>query len=236
MPNEYAARRVRLELEQLERRDLPSAGWVPFYGGFDLEAGNVYYDYRGIDYVPSPPVDMYFAYNGATASHLDFSQRSPAAVAFLADTPFNTVTYATASKLTLTQTIVNQPLTYNDTIVIRTSDGNLFKVGMALEVSNGGYPWVSFQFEKLNDPTAALGSLVATLQATVPDANSFLVKLQQAQNALNSPNADTRQNAIHQIEAFINAVVAQSGKKLTIAQANEFASDAQGIVDMLNTP
>lgn len=225
----------RLELEELESRDVPSSsGFVPFNGGYDLETGYVYYDYRGIDYVPSPPVDMYFAYNGANANHLVLMQRGGAAIAFLSNTPFESVNYATASSLLLTQEPINRPLNYNDTIVIRTMDGNVFKVGMALEVSNGGYPWVSFRFEKLNDPVAALNSLINTVQASIPDAKAFLVKLEQTQKALSSPNADTRQDAIHQIQAFINAVFAQSDKKLTITQANTLASQAQGLVDLLS--
>lgn len=61
-------------------------------------------------------------------------------------------------------------------------------------------------------------------------SNSLDSKLQNVADALNAANAGNRGDAINKLQAFINAVQAQSGNKLTVAQANQLIVAAQRII------
>ena len=58
----------------------------------------------------------------------------------------------------------------------------------------------------------------------------FDQKLINALSSLNAANANVRQDAINKLQAFINDCQAQSGKQLTVAQANELIADARDII------
>lgn len=60
--------------------------------------------------------------------------------------------------------------------------------------------------------------------------NSLGAKLENAQDALAAANAENRNDAISKMEAFINAVEAQRGKKLTEEQASELVEYASRII------
>lgn len=60
---------------------------------------------------------------------------------------------------------------------------------------------------------------------------SLDAKLQAAISSLNSVNNNTAKN---QLNAFINAVNAQSGKKITTAEANQLITEAQDIINSIH--
>ena len=85
----------------------------------------------------------------------------------------------------------------------------------------------------INNVVAAdpLGTLIAAVQAlTIDNKNGFLAKLQAARDLIAKGNNAA---ACGPIGAFISLVQAQSGKKLTVAQANGFIAQANAIRTML---
>jgi len=58
-------------------------------------------------------------------------------------------------------------------------------------------------------------------------------KLEVVQEALLAANSESRNDAIHKLGAFINAVEAQRGKKLTDAQADLLVDRAEFIISVL---
>ena len=70
-------------------------------------------------------------------------------------------------------------------------------------------------------PAQLLADLMAAVQALPPEGwnNSLISKLQQLQQVLSAPSS-----ACSEIKAFNNEVIAQSDKKLTTTQANQFLS------------
>jgi len=60
--------------------------------------------------------------------------------------------------------------------------------------------------------------------------NSLLSKLQEALEELNACDI---QDALGALQAFINEVRAQSGKKIPVGQANSFIADVQEIIQIL---
>ena len=63
--------------------------------------------------------------------------------------------------------------------------------------------------------------------------NSLDAKLQNALEALDAANAGQRQDAVNKIQAFINAVEAQSGKAIEEADADLLVDSAQLIISLL---
>ena len=63
--------------------------------------------------------------------------------------------------------------------------------------------------------------------------NSLDAKLDAVLNALNELNDNDDQAAINALQAFINAVEAQSGKQIDEPDANDMIAAAQEIVDLL---
>jgi len=64
--------------------------------------------------------------------------------------------------------------------------------------------------------------------------NSLDAKLEATLGALEALNAEQRSDAVNKLNAFINEVEAQRGKKLTDEQADYLAVDAQKIVDLIH--
>ncbi len=64
-------------------------------------------------------------------------------------------------------------------------------------------------------------------------SNSLDVKLDSVLKALDDMNVNNDVAAINSLEAFINAVQAQSGKSISVDDANELIADAQAIIDVL---
>ena len=61
-------------------------------------------------------------------------------------------------------------------------------------------------------------------------------KLDAVLNALNDLNDNNDQAAINALQSFINAVAAQSGKKIAAADAAALIASAQAIIDLLTAP
>ncbi len=80
-----------------------------------------------------------------------------------------------------------------------------------------------------------LATLVADLNLHKGTANSLLAKLRIALKKLDDTNEANDVAAINAINAFINKVEAQSGKKIPAVQANQLLSAAQAIVDLLTS-
>jgi hypothetical protein len=83
------------------------------------------------------------------------------------------------------------------------------------------------------DPEEAVEDLFEDLQIMdLPEGteNSLLSKLDTALNCLDNGNDNAASNILN---AFINSVSAQSGKKLTVAQADELIAAAENILDTI---
>ena len=79
------------------------------------------------------------------------------------------------------------------------------------------------------DQLKALIALVKTFNLRQGIYNSFDVKLQNAQRALEAAKGRDRASACQQIGAFTGEAQAQSGKALTTAQAQQLITNAAGI-------
>jgi hypothetical protein len=85
-------------------------------------------------------------------------------------------------------------------------------------------------------PVQAIGDvvvLVENMNLAHGIENSLDVKLQNAIDALNAANGGDRTNAINKLYAFINEVQAQSGNKITMAEANQLIAAANRIIATL---
>lgn len=79
---------------------------------------------------------------------------------------------------------------------------------------------------------AQVGNLIATVQGfnlAQGIENSLDTKLQNVFSALNAAKSGDAGSVCGQMGAFINETMAQSGKKLTVAQANQLIARAQQI-------
>ncbi len=65
--------------------------------------------------------------------------------------------------------------------------------------------------------------------------NSLNAKLDAALTVLNDNSVNNDQAAINSLQAFINAVKAQSGKKIDVLDAADLIASAQAIIDLLVT-
>jgi hypothetical protein len=109
--------------------------------GLDLETGAVS---SGPEF-PSA-VDFHFAYNGSRPNPTVLFQDNGSEIAFLDGTPFDAVDCLVVDTLTFTRDFIDVPFDSNDTIVIRTAAGNVFKVGKPV---NNGDVSVNFSYAKL---------------------------------------------------------------------------------------
>jgi len=79
----------------------------------------------------------------------------------------------------------------------------------------------------------ALVSVVESMNLAQGIENSLDQKLQNASAALTAANAANRADAVNKLQAFISATQAQSGNKLTVAQANQLIAEADRIIAVL---
>ena len=63
--------------------------------------------------------------------------------------------------------------------------------------------------------------------------NGLVAKLEAAMQSLDDINANNDVAAVNTLEAFINAVEAQRGNKISQADADALIADAQQIIDLL---
>ncbi len=97
---------------------------------FDLETGTVFN--CGIGPLSCPPEhDFLFAFNGSRANPtvLFQNQGSGVEIAFLDGVPFENVLPGIVTGLVFTTGLIDEPFDNDDTIVLRTPEGNVWKVG-----------------------------------------------------------------------------------------------------------
>ena len=75
---------------------------------------------------------------------------------------------------------------------------------------------------------------ITDLQLRKGIENSLLVKLDTALEKLEDGNGNNDAAAVNLLEAFINAVQAQRGKKIPEAVADTLIADAERIIELLN--
>ncbi|HLE48870.1 MAG TPA: hypothetical protein VI819_02445 [Patescibacteria group bacterium] len=97
----------------------------------------------------------------------------------------------------------------------------------------GVYPF--FQVPSPTEQIESLVDLVISYNFQNGILNSLDQKLETAQSALGDVNENNDQAAINSLQAFINAVEAQSGNKITNEQADALVQKAQVIINQLSS-
>ena len=119
---------------------------------------------------------------------------------------------------------------------------SIFAVGDTLgafigQTNQGGQDFFVKRLEVTSDPSVllqALINLVNDFNLHQGILNSLDAKLNTAVEALDDLKNNNDVAAINALEAFINSVEAQRGKKISEADADRFIADAQTILDVLN--
>lgn len=111
--------------------------------GFDLDAATVL-DFFGLPFVPE--ADFLFAYNSGRTNPTVMFQRNSAEIAFLDGTPFEVVPCTPVDTLTFTGSIIDVPFDNDDTIIVRTAGGSVFKVGRPAFTGSGP---VTFSYARI---------------------------------------------------------------------------------------
>lgn len=122
-----------------------------------------------------------------------------------------------------------------------TEDGEFnYPTGIVMGNSDNVYVidgWNSrVQVFGIETPVSAIENLVSTVEEmnlAHGIENSLDVKLQNAIDALNAAGSGYVAYTISKLQAFINECQAQSGKKLTIVQANQLIAEANRIMTIL---
>ena len=103
--------------------------------------------------------------------------------------------------------------------------------------STGGYAaYVRSVLEEAVDPLGLLEQLiqdVAGLNLHHGIENSLMVKLNGAWKKLTDSNPNNDGAAVNQLQAFVNHVEAQSGKKIPVADAEHLVDAAEAIIEAL---
>ncbi len=121
---------------------------------------------------------------------------------------------AAIGRITLEGAITEFPLPQADSAPVGITagpDGNL---------------WFTESFSNKIGRVEILQSLVNSFNLGAGTANSLLSKLQAEQASLSAGNT---RSACNQLNAFVHEVQAQSGKHLSVAQANQLIAAATGI-------
>jgi hypothetical protein len=85
----------------------------------------------------------------------------------------------------------------------------------------------------VSDSLEDLVNFIQTLDLQQGISNSLESKIHNVRDSLTAANAANRNDARHKLEAFVNAVNAQKGKKLTEVQADRLLSWAMEILALL---
>ena len=116
--------------------------------------------------------------------------------------------------------------------------GDYARISFSLE-GPGSPPRIAF-YGAIESITPSVASLIEQLIVDVLDinlangvANSLDAKLDNALDAWFADNAEQRNDVINKMEAFINAVEAQRGKKIGDADADYLVGQAQVIIGLL---
>jgi hypothetical protein len=98
---------------------------------------------------------------------------------------------------------------------------------------NGVDNYPLMESANMDDAVDALIWITEDLNLDHGIENSLDQKLYNAKDSLEALNSDNRQDAVNKLEAFINAVDAQSGKKIPTDDANDLIAYAEWIIDNL---
>jgi hypothetical protein len=121
--------------------------------------------------------------------------------------------------------------------------GSTFPIGtttVLCTATDGAGNTASGSFQVLVQAAAAqvanLAVVVQNFNLVQGIANSFDAKLQNILSALSAAQSGSVANVCGQLAAFINETQAQSGKKLTVAQANQLIAAATQIKAVVGCP
>ncbi len=113
--------------------------------GLDLDTGIIVEATPG-QVVEANQADFFISYNADVVPHAVLIQATEHVdMAFLSDVAFPDVTVDSISGLTFTADTVDEPLGQNDTVILRTDTGSIFKLGNAVE----GETSVTVSYEQL---------------------------------------------------------------------------------------
>ena len=100
--------------------------------GLDLDTGTVVEATSG-QVVEANQADFFISYNADVVPHaILIPATEHVEMAFLSDVAFPDVTVDSISGLIFTAAIVDEPLGENDTVILRTDTGSVFKLGNAV--------------------------------------------------------------------------------------------------------
>lgn len=128
----------------------------------------------------------------------------------------------TGSGITTTHTYLNSG-TYTVTLTVTDSAGASSSDSLVATVQTPA------------QATQTLIGIVESFNLQQGIENSLDAKLDAAMNSLNNLNSNDDVAAINSLQAFINAVQAQSGNKLTVDQANMLIQEAQEIMNHISS-
>jgi len=130
-----------------------TASMVFEFQSFDLDTGTV--QPNPPDLRPEAEQDLIFGYNSpvvphATAFH-NTLHNTGRKLAFLADTPFETVDFSNIATAVFSESLSGEPFGHGDTVILFTDKGSYFKVGNPIEVDPqpGDSGLVTFDYERL---------------------------------------------------------------------------------------
>ena len=95
----------------------------------------------------APGYHFYFAYNADTPVHTRLFQAALLEVAFLADVPYDVVDCTDVSTAAFTTDVLDIPFGHDDTMLLRDSDGQIYKIGNVVE--NPDFT-VTFSYEPIS--------------------------------------------------------------------------------------
>jgi hypothetical protein len=104
------------------------------------------------------------------------------------------------------------------------------------QTNTGGSDAFVLKIAPTETPVQAISDvivLVESMNLAHGIENALDAKLQNAIDALNAANGGNRADAINKLSAFINTVQAQSGNKLTVAEADQLIAAANRIITSL---
>ena len=112
----------------------------------------------------------------------------------------------------------------------------VYTATLTITDNNGatGIDTVQVTIQTPAEATDDLVDLVETFNLQQGISNSLDTKLDAALEALNDVNVNNNQAAINSLQAFINAVEAQRGNKITNEQADTLIAEAQAIISSLS--
>ncbi|WP_422377926.1 Ig-like domain-containing protein [Roseibium sp.] len=138
-----------------------STGRIEYeFQGFDLETGEVKIpDFPGMPEIPGS--DFTFAYNGNTPPEginavlfQNQTPDNPVEIAFLDEIALGSLTQADVDGAFFTSQLVDLPFEADDTILLRTADGNVFAIGNTMEHDAPGEDFtVSFDYAQVGGTT-----------------------------------------------------------------------------------